>query len=63
MKTCFERVGDAMAYLENEGVADIFNTTEGHAIAGWLSSEEPGGEPPAIIYEEVTGVTVEYSDA
>ena len=63
MKTCFERVGDAMAYLENEGVADTFYTTEGHAIAGWLSNEELwGGEPAAVIYEGANGVTVEYRD-
>lgn len=60
METTFERVGDAMAYLENEGVADQFNTTEGHDIAGYLSSEEPGAEPRAIIYEGINGVSVEY---
>ena len=57
METKFERVGDAMAYLENENVADVFNTTEGHAIAAYKAGEEA---PVAIIYEGVAGVTVEY---
>jgi hypothetical protein len=60
VETKFERVGDAMAYLENENVADVFNTTEGHAIAAYHSAEEPGAAPVATIYEGVDGVTVEY---
>jgi hypothetical protein len=60
MKTTFERVGDAMAYLESAGVADQFNTTESHDIAGYLSSEEPGADPRAVIHESVNGVSVEY---
>lgn len=63
METSFERVGDAMAYLENQNVADQFTTTEDHAIAGYLSNEEPGAAPAAIIYETAEGVRVEYRAA
>ena len=59
METTFTRVGDAMAYLEGEYVADLFNTTEDGDIAAYWSSEE-GSIPTAIIYEGVNGVRVEY---
>ena len=56
METIFSNVGSAMAYLENNAIADTFSTTEGHAIAGYLSGRET-----AIIYETSTGVEVSYT--
>lgn len=53
----FDKVGDAMAYLENENIASVFNTYEGHAIACYPA--DPDSERVATIYEGTT-VEVEY---
>ena len=58
----FERVCDAMAYLENEGIADSFNTRDG-AVAGFTTRAVDGdikGVQVAFVYEVVDGVEVEY---
>lgn len=56
--TKFDKVGEAMAYLENENLAFVFKPTEGGAIAAFYSTEVPNYV--ATIYENIDGVEVEY---
>jgi hypothetical protein len=56
--TKFDKVGEAMAYLENENLAFAFRSTDGHAISA--SYTHDGMSLVAIIYETCNGVEVEY---
>lgn len=57
--TKFDKVGEAMAYLENENLAFVFRPTEGGAIAAFYSTEVPNFV--AGIFENIDGVEVEYA--
>jgi hypothetical protein len=59
IRETFDRVGDAMAWLERYHNCAVFRTTDGHAIAGYEAVDEA---IVACIYETVRGIEVEVYD-
>lgn len=55
--TRFDKVGEAMGYLEDEGIARVFNTGDGHCI----NCFKDGPEPVAVIYEHSDHIEVSYT--
>lgn len=55
--TRFDKVGEAIGYLEDEGIARVFNTGDGHCI----NCFKDGPEPVAVIYENSDHIEVSYT--